>query len=83
MLKSRRHNGELLQTKLHSQEGLRIDLEFVQPPAITDVELLQAWAPRRGNGVAKLGSMEADAAQIEHGEPGKDTSGRHSEAEKS
>ena len=66
--------------QLHFHKGLGAYSEPFQPTGVEEPELLQARAPRRGDGVAEI-AVEPDAAQIEAGEAGEHAGGRHGEAE--
>jgi hypothetical protein len=87
-LKSQRHNVELLQalqiSELHLLERIGMDGEVVQPPGITDSELLQARASRPGNRVTEIPrAVESNAIQAQLGESSEDAGRRHGEAEES
>jgi len=86
LLKSRRHNVELPQalqiSEDHLTERIGMDGEVVQPPGVTDGELLQARASRPGNRVTEIPrAVEPNAIQPQLGEPSEDAGRRHGEAE--
>jgi len=88
LLKSRRHNVELPQaleiSELHLTERIGMDGKVVQPPGVTDGELLQARASRPGNRVTEIPrAVEPNAIQAQLGEPSEDAGRRHGEAEES
>ena len=70
-------------SELHLMERIGMDDEVVQPPGITDDELLQARASRPGNSVTEIPrAVEPNMIQAP-GEPSKDASRRHSETKES
>ena len=61
-----------------------MDGKVVQPPGVTDGELLQARASRPGNSITEITrTVEPNANQAQPGEPSKDAGRRHGEAEES